>query len=72
MRTPPPSASEPDAPAVVAADSHVPAVPEALSAAQPAPRQVSRPMRVAFLPLALATFVIIAFVMAAWTILAAA
>jgi hypothetical protein len=65
-------ASEPEAPAVVAAEPQVPAIPAVLSAAQPAPRPVSRPMSVAFLPLALAAFVIIAFVMAAWTVLAAA
>jgi carbon monoxide dehydrogenase subunit G len=70
--TPSPSASEPDAPAVAAAEAQVPSVPEALPAAQPAPRPISRPMSVAFLPLALATFVVISFVMAAWTLLAAA
>jgi hypothetical protein len=32
---------------------------------------VRRPISVAFLPLALATFVVIAFAMAAWTFLAA-
>jgi carbon monoxide dehydrogenase subunit G len=70
--TPPAPASEPDPPAVVAAEPQVPAVPEALPEVQPAPRPISRPMSVAFLPLALATFVIISFVMAAWTLLAAA
>lgn len=43
--------------------------PEPATATTAAPRQ---PMSVAYLPLALATFVIIAFVMAAWTFLAAA
>jgi carbon monoxide dehydrogenase subunit G len=72
VRTPPPSASEPDVPAVVAAEPQVPAVPEVLSAAQPVPRPVSRPLSVAFLPLALAAFMIIALAVAAWTLLAAA
>ena len=39
--------------------------------AQP-PLPVERPLGVALLPLALATFVIVAFVMAAWTFLATA
>ncbi len=78
VETPPasaPAASEPDVPAVVAAEPRVPAVsavPETLPAAQPVPRPYSQPVSVAFLPLALAAFVIIAFVMAAWTFLAAA
>ncbi|HEX2884013.1 MAG TPA: hypothetical protein VHQ42_05510 [Candidatus Limnocylindria bacterium] len=37
-----------------------------------APLPARRPVSVAFLPLALATFVIVAFVIAAWTFLAGA
>jgi carbon monoxide dehydrogenase subunit G len=83
--TPPPEASEPEVAAVVAAEPEVaavvaaepevpalPAVPEAVPSDEPAPRPFSQPVSVAFLPLALAAFVIIAFVMAAWTFLAAA
>jgi len=73
-----PSASEPAAPEVVIAEPavvtdepHVPAVPEPLSAFEPAPRPVSRPMSVALLPLALAAFMVATFVIAAWTFLAA-
>lgn len=38
---------------------------------RPAPAPIRRPVTVALLPLALATFVVIAFAMAAWTFLAA-
>ena len=72
VRTPPPSASEPDGPAVATAEPQLPAIPEPPAATQLAPRPASRPVSVAFLPLALAAFMIIAFVMAAWTFLAAA
>jgi hypothetical protein len=37
----------------------------------PVPAPVSQPLSVAFLPLALATFVLVAFAIAAWTFLAA-
>jgi hypothetical protein len=47
---------------------------EAADAARPAveaQRPISRPLSVAFLPLALTVFVIVAFAVAAWTFLAA-
>lgn len=40
-------------------------------AAPQAPARVQQPIHVAFLPLGLAAFVIVAFVMTAWTFLAA-
>jgi hypothetical protein len=44
---------------------------EAEVADRPARPEIRRPLSVAFLPLALATLVVIAFAMAAWTFLAA-
>ena len=44
----------------------------AADAAERAPLERRQPLSVAFLPLALVTFVILAFVIAAWTFLAAA
>jgi len=44
---------------------------EADEVADRAPVGAHRPMSVAFLPLALVTFIILAFVIAAWTFLAA-
>ena len=38
---------------------------------EPTPLPPSRPISVAFLPLALVTFIVLAFVIAAWTFLAA-
>jgi hypothetical protein len=65
-------------PATPAAESSVPAVatpPTSALAAFEEPAQGAapgQPVSVAFLPLALAIFVIIAFVLAAWTFLVAA
>jgi len=56
-------------------DRNLPATrPETMLAVgddRPPPLPRRQPLSVAFLPLALATFVILAFVMAAWTFLAA-
>jgi hypothetical protein len=66
MDTTPPAATlaEPSVPAVVPSTTVAGDEPP-----PPAPR--SQPVNVAFLPLALAVFVIVAFVLAAWTFLAA-
>ena len=78
METSPPAAQAADSnvPAVTPAEPSVPAVAEAIAPAmgfdEPAPAAPGQPVSVAFLPLALAAFVIIAFVLAAWTFLAAA
>lgn len=57
-------------------DSNLPATrvePGASSdPAAEAPLEVRRPISVAFLPLALVTFIVLAFVIAAWTFFAAA
>ena len=56
-------------------DQHLPAttVPVQAEPALEGPvEEPRRPLRVAMLPLALVTFVILAFVLAAWTFLAAA
>lgn len=56
-------------------DQHLPAT-ATLLAAEPSVDEVveapSRPLRVALLPLGLVAFIILAFVIAAWTFLAAA
>ena len=44
---------------------------EPIDPVEPAPPPPSRPLSVAFLPLALVTFIVLAFVIAAWTFLAA-
>lgn len=60
-------------PAASGAEAGVPAAMPAESDAGRIDSQPShRPLGVAFLPLALATFLIIAFVLAAWTFMAAA
>ncbi len=76
LDTTPPTAASADAsvPAVTSAQPSVPAVAQPPTVAgyeppPPAPR--GQPVNVAFLPLALVTFVIFAFVLAAWTFLAA-
>lgn len=79
METTPPTATsaDPSVPAVTSAEPSVPSVPAVAGPSTvagyepppPAPR--GQPVNVAFLPLALAVFVIIAFVLAAWTFLAA-
>ena len=46
--------------------------PQATPAGAQPPLAVERPLGVALLPLALASFVVLAFVMAAWTFLATA
>lgn len=56
-------------------DSNLPATRPETSSADPRdaePLARHRPLSVAFLPLALVTFIILAFVIAAWTFLAAA
>lgn len=79
METNPPAtpAAESSVPAVAPLEPSVPAVAtpptSAMSAyEEAAPAPPGQPVSVAFLPLALAVFVIIAFVLAAWTFLAAA
>ena len=52
--------------------SNLPATQDEAPVEAPPPLSVERPLGVALLPLALATFVILAFVMAAWTFLATA
>lgn len=44
---------------------------EQIDPGEPAPMPPSRPISVAFLPLALVAFIVLAFVIAAWTFLAA-
>ena len=44
---------------------------EPVDPVEPPPLPPSRPISVAFLPLALVTFIVLAFVIAAWTFLAA-
>jgi hypothetical protein len=44
---------------------------EQIDPVEPAPVPPSRPISVAFLPLALVAFIVLAFVIAAWTFLAA-
>lgn len=66
--------AEPSVPAVTSVQPSVPAIPQAATVAgyePPAPAPRGQPTNVAFLPLALLTFVIIAFALAAWTFLAA-
>jgi carbon monoxide dehydrogenase subunit G len=58
-------------PTVVAAEPQVPVVPETFLPGEPEPRPISPPLSVALLPLALVAFMISAFVIAAWTFLAA-
>jgi hypothetical protein len=55
-------------------DRNLPATPDATlaEAEERTPVPVSRPLSVAFLPLALAAFIVLAFAIAAWTFLAAA
>jgi len=59
-------------------DSNLPAtrtetsLADAADARDAAPLERRRPLSVAFLPLALVTFILLAFVIAAWTFLAAA
>ena len=59
-------------------DSNLPAtrtetsLADAADARDDAPLERRRPLSVAFLPLALVTFILLAFVIAAWTFLAAA
>ena len=55
-------------------ESNLPAAPDAVhpEADEPRPLPASRPLGVALLPLALVVFIILAFVIAAWTFLAAA
>jgi hypothetical protein len=56
---------EPNLPATAPTDTAL------VEAEQRAPVTPRRPISVAFLPLALVVFIVIAFVMAAWTFLAA-
>jgi len=77
METNPPApAAASSTPAVAPAEPSLPAVAEpevpALGFDEPARVPPGQPVSVAFLPLALAAFVVIAFVLAAWTFLAAA
>jgi len=56
-------------------DSNLPATRSETSATdahEAAPLERRRPLSVAFLPLALVTFILLAFVIAAWTFFAAA
>jgi hypothetical protein len=55
-------------------DRNLPAAPDAniVEAEERTPVPASRPLSVAFLPLALAAFIVLAFAIAAWTFLAAA
>ena len=56
-------------------DSNLPATrtePSAPTGHEAAPLERRRPLSVAYLPLALITFIILAFAIAAWTFLAAA
>ena len=55
-------------------EPNLPAAPEARHAEAEGhpPIQARRPLSVAFLPLALVVFIILAFVIAAWTFLASA
>lgn len=52
--------------------TNLPATQDEAPAGTPPPLPAERPLGVALLPLALASFVILAFVMAAWTFLATA
>jgi hypothetical protein len=56
-------------------ESNLPAAPSETALAEteapPPARPARRPLSVAFLPLALIAFIVVAFVMAAWTFLAA-